>query len=444
MYVYEPDVVAITKIPGHGFVHTNFTLKFVPPAVFLGIQAMLLPMIYYKGNWNSWITILFIITFLVPSTTAILGRWFETPKYLHAPFAYTTLIVLAYYGGINQFGDILMLVLYNIWFTVYWAIMGAGLADPLKRMLEVLDKVKTGDLSPRVVMNFPRRDELGRVTDGVNGVLDSIAEIISEIKNASDQIAASADQLSSSSQTLSSTVTEQAATIQHTTTSIEKLTASVEQNSGNAKKTNEVTLQSAKEAEKGGMAVLETVVAMKKIAEQISIINDIADQTNLLALNAAIEAARAGDMGKGFAVVAVEVRKLAERSQFAAKEISTLAKDSVQQAENAGKLIQTVVPAIQNASRLVQEIARSSEEQSLSAEQIQHAVLEIDKVTQQNASVSEESAAASEELASQAQALREMVAKFTLSEEGSLGMPSSYNTPYGAKPKEIPYRRVGF
>jgi methyl-accepting chemotaxis protein len=167
--------------------------------------------------------------------------------------------------------------------------------------------------------------------------------------------------------------------------------------------------KASKEAGDGGQAVTQTVSAMKQIAAKISIVDDIAYQTNLLALNAAIEAARAGDHGKGFAVVAAEVRKLAERSQEAAKEIGDLAASSVSTAERAGKLLDEIVPSIQKTSELVQEIAAASSEQSQSVTQIGGAMGQLSKATQQNASASEELAATSEELSGQAEQLQPSV-----------------------------------
>ena len=158
-----------------------------------------------------------------------------------------------------------------------------------------------------------------------------------------------------------------------------------------------------------------TVSAMKEIAGKISIIEEIARQTNLLALNAAIEAARAGEHGKGFAVVASEVRKLAERSQSAAGEISNLSGSSVQIAEKAGELLTKLVPDIQKTADLVQEISGASAEQNNGAQQINRAIQQMDQVVQQNASAAEEMASTSEELASQSEHLQDIMKFFRVS-----------------------------
>lgn len=180
MYQYKPDIIARTKIPGHYFVHTNFVLKFVPPAIFLGVQSILMSLIYGRGNWSTGVTVAFALTFLVPATTAILGRWFDWAKILHAPLAYVSLVLLAYCGNVSGLVDWTVIVLFNIWFCTYWAIMGAGLADPLKRLLEVLERVKAGELDTRVTLNFARNDELGRVAAGVNSMLDALSQKAAE------------------------------------------------------------------------------------------------------------------------------------------------------------------------------------------------------------------------------------------------------------------------
>lgn len=198
---------------------------------------------------------------------------------------------------------------------------------------------------------------------------------------------------------------------------MEEMNSSVVQNADNAKQTTVIAEKAAKDAHEGGKAVTETVQAMKSIADKIDIIEEIARQTNMLALNAAIEAARAGAHGKGFAVVASEVRKLAERSQTAAKEISGLSTNSVEIAEKAGKLIEDIVPGIQKTAELVHEISAFSNEQTNGIEQVTKAVQQLEKVIQQNAGATEEMASTSKELSDQAENLQEAAAFFKMDEQ---------------------------
>jgi methyl-accepting chemotaxis protein len=190
------------------------------------------------------------------------------------------------------------------------------------------------------------------------------------------------------------------------------MNATIRQNADNAMATEKIALKSARDALESGKAVTEAVSAMKDIAQKITIVEEIARQTNLLALNAAIEAARAGEHGKGFAVVAAEVRKLAERSQVAAAEISNLSRTSVEVAEAAGAMLGNLVPDIQKTSELVQEITASSREQATGAEQINASIQQLNQVIQQNAGSAEEMASMAAEMSSQAGRLIEAIAFF--------------------------------
>ena len=196
------------------------------------------------------------------------------------------------------------------------------------------------------------------------------------------------------------------------------MASNIKQNADNAQQTEKIALKAAQDAREGGKAVAETVGAMKEIAAKITIVEEIARQTNLLALNAAIEAARAGEHGKGFAVVASEVRKLAERSQTAAAEISKLSTSSVDVAEKAGEMLGRIVPDIQKTAELVQEINAASNEQNTGAEQINKAIQQLDQVIQQNASATEETASTSEELSSQSEQLLEAIGFFKIDHNG--------------------------
>src|SRR5258707_858952 len=239
-----------------------------------------------------------------------------------------------------------------------------------------------------------------------------LGQVVGEVRASAESLSSASEEVSATSQSMNQASSEQAASVEEPSASVEQMTASITQNGENAKVTDGMAVQAAKQAGEGGVAVEQTVAAMKDIAKKISIIDDIAYQTNLLALNAAIEAARAGEHGKGFAVVAGEVRKLAERSQVAAQEIGEMAGTSVAVAEKAGKLLGEMVPAIKKTSDLVQEIAAASQEQSSSVGQINTSMTQLNQVTQQNASSSEELAATAEEMSSQAQNLQQLVAFF--------------------------------
>jgi methyl-accepting chemotaxis protein len=224
--------------------------------------------------------------------------------------------------------------------------------------------------------------------------------------------------MSSTAQQVSQGSSEQASAAEETTSSMEEMTSSVQQNADNARQTDKIASKAAEDAKSSGGAVKRTVDAMKQVAEKIAIIEEIARKTDLLALNAAVEAARAGEHGKGFAVVASEVRKLAERSQNAAAEISRLTVGGVKTAEDAGQLIERLVPDIQKTAELVREIAAASAEQSTGAEEVNKAIQQLDQVIQQNAAAAEEMASTSEELAGQAETLQATIAFFKIDEQG--------------------------
>jgi methyl-accepting chemotaxis protein len=283
-------------------------------------------------------------------------------------------------------------------------------ADVVDETVRVVEAIAQGDLTQTIDRDY--QGTFKRLTDAANTTVEKLAATINGVRTSADALSSASEEISATAQSISQATSEQAASVEETSASIEQMSASINQNTDNAKVTDGMASQAAKQATEGGQAVKETVVAMKSIAGKIGIIDDIAYQTNLLALNAAIEAARAGEHGKGFAVVAAEVRKLAERSQIAAQEIGELASGSVEKAESAGKLLDQIVPSISKTSDLVQEIAAASTEQSTGVGQINTAMGQLNQITQQNASASEELAATAEEMSGQAMQLQELMAFF--------------------------------
>jgi len=229
------------------------------------------------------------------------------------------------------------------------------------------------------------------------------------VQTAAVNVAAGSQELSSGAEEMSQGSSEQAGSVEEVSASMEQMVSNIQQNADNAQQTEKIAQKAAEDARAGGKAVVQTVAAMKEIAGKITIIEEIARQTNLLALNAAIEAARAGEHGRGFAVVASEVRKLAERSQTAAGEISRLSGTSVQVAEQAGAMLAKLVPDIQRTAELVLEINGSSKEQNEGASQVNKAIQQLDQVVQQNASAAEEMSSTAEELSSQAEHLQSIM-----------------------------------
>ncbi|WP_343583791.1 methyl-accepting chemotaxis protein [Herbaspirillum sp.] len=284
--------------------------------------------------------------------------------------------------------------------------------DPREAM-EALRRAAGGDLTIR--FNVSRLgsgsmlDSAQKMMDKLNGVLHDVSLAISMLASASGQLAAAAQQLSDNS-------ASQATNAEETSSVVEEITATVGHNTDNANKTNEIAGDSARTAKESAQVVRDTIEAMRAIAGQIGVIDDIAYQTNLLALNASIEAARAGEHGRGFGVVAGEVRKLAERSQAAAQEIVDVAARSMELAERAGSLLDNMLPSIQRTADLVDDISFSAREQNSGLVQINVAIEQISQASQLNAAASEELSATSEEMSAQALNLRELMRFFVLGE----------------------------
>jgi methyl-accepting chemotaxis protein len=351
-------------------------------------------------------------------------------------------------------------------------LLGNNISKAVAQIVNAAKAIALGDLTQ--VVTVQSKDEMGILAETFNTMTADLRDLMLRINEAAEQVSSSSEELSAGSQNLATAASIQATSLEETSGAVQELASSIEQCAVNAKSTQEIAkstsegvqetakqtedakqicFQTVALAQDGGKFVESMVASMgdisnssKRIADIIKVIDDIADQTNLLALNAAIEAARAGDMGKGFAVVAVEVRKLAERSQVAAKEITEMITDTVQRiaggatlanqcGDSLAKIIEGITQVsttvqtislssqeqtkeIQRTAMLVEEISAACNEQASGAAQIQQAVVKLDEMTQQNSSTSEETASASEELAAQAINLQQMVSRFKVTNEG--------------------------
>ncbi|GMR08594.1 MAG: hypothetical protein BMS9Abin26_1600 [Gammaproteobacteria bacterium] len=313
-----------------------------------------------------------------------------------------------------------------------------------------LKDIAQGDLTQRWQVNS--KDELGSMLGDMNMMADALTDIVTDVRNGADLISAASSEVSEGNMDLSQRTEEQASSLEETASSMEEMTSTVKQNADNARQANQLAEGARDQAEQGGEVVGRAVEAMaeinassKKIADIISVIDEIAFQTNLLALNAAVEAARAGEQGRGFAVVASEVRSLAGRSAEAAKEIKDLISDSVGKVEQGSRLVdesgqtlQEIVGSVKKVTDIVSEIAAASEEQASGIDQVNKAIMQIDEMTQQNAALVEEASAASRSMDEQSTNLQERMAFFKVgsSTASSAAPAQSANISSDVKPAQ--------
>ncbi|EPC00494.1 hypothetical protein L861_06025 [Litchfieldella anticariensis FP35 = DSM 16096] len=299
---------------------------------------------------------------------------------------------------------------------------------------EIMREIAAGNLDVAVAT---RKGDDSSLLAAARDMAARLREVVGEVTGAVRNVASGSQEMAATAEQLSQGATEQAASSEEASSSMEQMTANIQQSADNAAQTESIARDTAIDAEASGRAVTKAVGAMETIAEKILIVQEIARQTDLLALNAAVEAARAGEHGRGFAVVAAEVRKLAERSQAAAQEISGLSGDTVKVAQSAGEMLTKLVPDIKKSAELIAEISAASNEQNAGAAQINVAIQQLDKVTQQNTSASEEMSATAEELSTQAEQLQAAIAYFRLDEQArNMALPVS-----GVESTPIPIAR---
>lgn len=241
--------------------------------------------------------------------------------------------------------------------------------------------------------------------------------LLTSADESSGAVAGGCEEMREASSRITSGATRQASASQEASASMEEMTANIRQSAANAAKTEEIAKRVVDDSQKSGEAVARAVDSMSMIAQKIGVVQEMARQTDLLALNAAVEAARAGEHGKGFAVVASEVRKLAERSQTAALEISNLSAETMSASTEAADQIDALVPQIQRTSELVQEISAAMNEQNVGADQINEAIRDLDRVIQENASAAEQASATTANLLETAAGLRDLIQNIRAEED---------------------------
>jgi methyl-accepting chemotaxis protein len=315
-----------------------------------------------------------------------------------------------------------------------WAMFAAGLGvwlarsitTPIGEAAAIVRKVAAGDLTSTIVVG--RLDETGQLLAALKDMNAALARTVGTLRDSAETIATASLQVASGNADLSSRTESQSGQLEETTASMEELTSTVKQNADNARQANQLAISASAIAVRGGQVVEQVVDTMasikdssRKVVDIIGVIDSIAFQTNILALNAAVEAARAGEQGRGFAVVAGEVRNLAQRSAGAAKEIKALIGDSVEKVdgggalvEEAGQTMQLLVTSVKQVADIMSEITAASQEQSMGIEQVNAAIMQMDEMTMQNATLVEEAAAGAQSMQDAAQTLCHAVEAFTL------------------------------
>ena len=323
-----------------------------------------------------------------------------------------------------------------IWFLGSTYFVVVLIQNPLKGLKNNIDELAAGNLKIEVdKITSAKNDELGDMARSTDKLLQQLSQIASKIQESSNNLIELSERINQDASQLSQGAADQAASAEQVSSSMEEMVANIQQNTDNSKQTEIIAVESAAGIMKGNGSVITAAESMKKIAEKISIIGDIAFQTNILALNAAVEAARAGEHGKGFAVVAAEVRKLAEHSKVAADQINELSAQGVKISETAANELSTIAPEIEKTAKLVQDITAASIEQNSGAEQINSALQRLNQVTQQNALSSDQLAQGSVLLAKEAENLKEITTFFRFDTKKST--EKKHSIAKTAKPKII-------
>ncbi|MBV5313992.1 MAG: HAMP domain-containing protein [Prolixibacteraceae bacterium] len=289
------------------------------------------------------------------------------------------------------------------------------ISAPIVKGVKFAQTISTGNLNS--TLDIQQNDEIGDLAQSLSMMASKLTTIMGEIIQSSDVIAESSLELLDSSVKLADGANNQASSAEEISTSMELMLARIQQNTLNARETEKIAIKAALGMQEGNESTKALIQSMNNIIRKISIIGEIAKQTNLLAINASIEASRYGIQGKGFSVVAAEIKKLAEKSQLAAKEINELSSQGILQARETGAKLMEIIPDIEQTARLVKQISASSLEQEVSSEEINQGIQQLNMVTQQNAESSFELSINSKSISGQARNLKKLISYFKI--EGS-------------------------
>ncbi|MBN2890665.1 MAG: HAMP domain-containing protein [Bacteroidales bacterium] len=286
------------------------------------------------------------------------------------------------------------------------------ISKPIGKAVEALNKISRKEINLKVEEN--RTDEIGELNKSINEISKNFRSIIINIKETSTAVLGASSQLSSTAIQIAQNANEQSATTEEISSSMGEMLVTVQSNTQKAEKTGEISSKSAEEIENNNHTFLEAINSVFEISKKIAVISEIASKTDILSINAAIEAAQAGDAGKGFAVVAQEIRKLADNSRVAAKEIEKISLSSQNISKEAGEKLNKIIPEIIKSAQLVENIIVANREQSTSIEAINNAILQLVEITNENSAASEEMSASTEELEAQAEQLKEIISIFKI------------------------------
>ena len=354
------------------------------------------------------------------------SQWYKPWNMHFATGAYFDQIDAAFHAqlirSLLRAGGIAFVVVLMVWLSM--RSIKATIGGEPSRAVQIATRIADGDLRAEASLTFPE----GSLLDALYRMRGRLADIVAEVQRSAGMVTLNSQQLAQGNDDLSQRTQEQASSLEETAASMEEMTATVKQNAENAMQADQLTRAAREQAERGGAVADEVMQAManigdssRKIAEIVGLIDEIAFQTNLLALNAAVEAARAGEHGRGFGVVAGEVRRLAQSSGAASRDIKRLIAESTERVEvgemlvaQSAEALQAIVGGVKRVTDIVAEIAAASQEQSAGVDQVNLAISQIDQVTQENAALVEEAAAAAKSMQDQADALHRQMGYFTI------------------------------